>query len=153
MLHQFEVIVGSYPLHQSVIFVWIQSGFHPIILLNSSVVPRNSNLAPPANKAGLSASFEPRAPRDRRNVLFRHAFPSYPAECHPKIPQSNSKAKSKRAGDLYQHEARLRIEEKGYFDVMNLDKDSGATFIRRQVVHAESGVSPHHRANDHQGCS
>ena len=36
----------------------------------------------------------------------------------------NPKASSKGFDNLYQDEARLRIEEKGYYDVTNLDKDS-----------------------------
>jgi hypothetical protein len=51
-------------------------------------------------------------------------YPSYSAVIPFEFPKPNSKARSKGADSLYQDEAKLRIEEKGYFDVTNLDKDS-----------------------------
>jgi hypothetical protein len=51
-------------------------------------------------------------------------YPSYSALAPFEFSKPNSKPKSKGSDNLYQDEARLRIEEKGYYDVTNLDKDS-----------------------------
>jgi hypothetical protein len=51
------------------------------------------------------------------------AFPTYSSTAPSEVPESNPRAKSKGSDYLFQDEARLRIEEKGYFDVTNLDKD------------------------------
>jgi hypothetical protein len=51
-------------------------------------------------------------------------YPSYSALAPFEFSKPNSKARSKGSDNLYQDEARLRIEEKGYYDVSNLDKDS-----------------------------
>jgi hypothetical protein len=51
-------------------------------------------------------------------------YPSYSAVAPFEFPKSNPKAMSKGSDSLYQDEAQLRIEEKGYSDVTNLDKDS-----------------------------
>jgi hypothetical protein len=51
-------------------------------------------------------------------------YPSYSALAPFEFSKPNPKARSKGFDNLYQDEARLRIEEKGYYDVTNLDKDS-----------------------------
>jgi hypothetical protein len=67
----------------------------------------------------VGSSFNPTSPCYSGTV-----FPSYSATGPSEAPQSNPKARPKSSDNLYQDEARLRIEEKGYFDVANLDKDS-----------------------------
>jgi hypothetical protein len=51
-------------------------------------------------------------------------YPSFSALAPFEFSKPNSRARSKGSDNLYQDEARLRIEEKGYYDVTNLDKDS-----------------------------
>jgi hypothetical protein len=51
-------------------------------------------------------------------------YPSYSAIAPSEFPKLNPKAKPKSSDNLYQDEAKSRIEEKGYYDVTNLDKDS-----------------------------
>jgi hypothetical protein len=51
-------------------------------------------------------------------------YPSYSAVAPFEFPKPTPKAKSQRADNLYQDEATLRIEAKGYLDVTKLDKDS-----------------------------
>jgi hypothetical protein len=51
-------------------------------------------------------------------------YPSYSAVAPFEFPKPTPKAKSQTADNLYQDEAILRIEAKGYLDVTKLEKDS-----------------------------
>jgi hypothetical protein len=73
----------------------------------------------PLSPCPRDSSFNPTGP-----CYSGTPYPSYSAVAPFEFPKSDSKPKSQGSDSLYQDEAKLRIEEKGYLDVTKLEKDS-----------------------------